>query len=657
MQDIIRLLPESLANQIAAGEVVQRPSSVVKELLENAIDAKATQIHLIVKDAGKTLIQIIDNGKGMSETDARMSFERHATSKISSSDDLFAIRTFGFRGEALASIAAVAQVELKTRTEKQETGTLIEIEGSKIEKQEAVATPKGTSIAVKNLFFNVPARRKFLKSDAVEFKHVLEEFQRVALTNPQVSMSLHHNDQEIYNLRNGKPAKRIIGLFGKSYQEQLIPCQEDLEVIKVEGYIGKPESSKRTKGEQFFFVNGRYIRHASLHHAVMNAFEGLLPDGNYPFYKLSIEIDPKDVDVNVHPTKTEVKFSDERTVYAVVSAAVKQALASYGIAPSIDFGIDVNFAKDNQPHMPTSFENTSEPTETTTAFSKFSDLGAEPPHVDFGADLDFSTTEDKPAVTKISSRMNDWKDENSTPPPVMKPWNNNTSSGIDPFNDVDLNIPSENEESQATELRFSSAANTETSSDEINESEKREPIQIRDSYILFQVKSGFMLMDQEAAHERVLYERFMQQINNNSGVSQKLLFPRTLELNPVDLALLAEFRHEIEALGFSIEVAGKTKVIISGMPVAIKDSSEKETLEGIIEQLKLNKSELELSNTQNIARSLAKRTCIKKGDHLEKEEMNAIVEQLFACPTPSYAPDGRKTIVMMNLNEIEALFV
>jgi DNA mismatch repair protein MutL len=359
MLDIIQLLPDSIANQIAAGEVVQRPSSVVKELLENSIDAEATQVQLIVREAGKTLIQVIDNGKGMSETDARMCFERHATSKIRTSDDLFKIRTMGFRGEAMASIAAVSQVELKTRRSTDELGTMVRIEASEHKAQEAISTPEGTNLLVKNLFYNVPARRNFLKSNPVEMRHIIDEFQRVALSNPDIAFSLYHNDAEIYNLPSGKLSRRIVDLFGKSYREQLAPCEEETSFVTVRGFVGKPQFAKKTRGEQFFFANNRFIKNSYLNHAVMSAFEGLMPEGSHPFYVLFIEIDPVHIDINVHPTKTEIKFDDERTVYAIVQAAVRKSMSQHNLAPSLDFDTNINYS--NQFF---SFNNAPTPTST-----------------------------------------------------------------------------------------------------------------------------------------------------------------------------------------------------------------------------------------------------------------------------------------------------
>ncbi|MBB6463826.1 DNA mismatch repair endonuclease MutL [Flammeovirga kamogawensis] len=662
MQDVIRLLPESLANQIAAGEVVQRPASVVKELVENAIDAGSDSIVLKVKDAGKTLIQVIDNGIGMSETDVRMSFERHATSKILSSDDLFNINTFGFRGEALASIAAVAQVVVKTKKEDDEIGTTIEIEGSEIKKQEPISTPKGTSFSVKNLFFNVPARRKFLKSNPVELKHIIDEFQRVALAHPEISMLMISDDKEIYNLRAGNIAKRIVSMFGKSYQEQLYPCQEDLDVIKVRGYIGKPENAKKTRGEQFFFVNGRYIKHSALNHAIMTAYDSILPESHFPFYLLYIEIDPSDVDVNVHPTKTEVKFADERTTYAIVSAAVKQALASYGVAPSIDFGIDVNFAKDRKESILGS--NKMIPPLENDLTSNIPDLPA-PSSNDFSSasnsldnfsvNVPFDQSSENDDFVKVSSRLNTWN-QPSSDMPDFTPWN--------PI-EMDDNQSSNNfSNSDSTEqsLTYSSRANDLDNSTEKDTtlegfpSDNVIPIQLHNKYIMYQVKSGVMWMDQEAAHERILYEKFLSQIENTSGVSQQLLFPKTVQLNPSDFALFSDFATEIAALGFNFKVENDNTILINGVPAIIQGGDEQEILEELFEQIKHNQEQLRLSSNENIARALAKRASIKSGQLLELQEMKSMIEQLFSCSSPNYTPDGKKTVVLMDTAQIEGMF-
>lgn len=665
MQDVIRLLPESLANQIAAGEVVQRPASVVKELVENAIDAGSDSIVLKVKDAGKTLIQVIDNGYGMSETDVRMSFERHATSKINNSDDLFKINTFGFRGEALASIAAVAQVTVKTRREEDELGVLLDIEGSEVKNQEPINTPQGTAFSIKNLFFNVPARRKFLKSNPVELKHIIDEFQRVALAHPEISMTMISDDKEIYNLRAGNIAKRIVSMFGKSYQEQLYPCQEDLGVIKVKGYIGKPENAKKTRGEQFFFVNGRYIKHSALNHAIMTAYDNILPENHFPFYLLFIELDPANVDVNVHPTKTEVKFSDERTTYAIVSAAVKQALASYGVAPSIDFGIDVNFAKDeengfspsnttdinnidlssNIPDLPSPSENNS---------STFNDnVNTSTPIDDFVLNVPFDQENNGEDFVKVSSRLNSWSDKNTGDMPDFTPWNQEEEQ----LSTNDFSTSDSPEEP----ITYSSRANDIEHTEEKRSenvgfpSDNVIPAQLHQKFIMYQVKSGVMLMNQEAAHERILYEKFLLQIENSSGVSQQLLFPKKVHLNPADFALFTEFTPEITALGFSFTVEEDNSILIKGIPAIIQGGDEQEILEELLEQVKHNQ-ELRLSANENIARALAKRACIKAGQVLEQQEMKSMIEQLFSCESPNYTPDGKKTIVLMDTAQIERLF-
>lgn len=621
MQDVINLLPESLANQIAAGEVVQRPASAVKELLENSIDAQATQIQLIVKDAGKTLIQVIDDGKGMSETDARMCFERHATSKISDSQDLFAIHTFGFRGEALASIAAVAQVELKTKRPEDEMGTKICIEGSEIKSQEPVMCQNGTSISIKNLFFNVPARRNFLKSNPVELKYILEEFQRVALCNPEISMTMYQNDLETLNLGAGNLPKRIVGIFGKNYQENLLPCEEEVQHIKVSGYVGKPETSKKTRGEQFFFANGRFIKHHYLNHAVMNAYEGLLQDNTFPFYLLNIEIDPKHIDVNVHPTKTEVKFDDERTVYAIVRAAVKQALAKNGALPSIDFEMNVNFGQFDQASLS---KPQSKPVEKVP--------------------VNISTSN-----PRQESNLKNW--EKLFPPtdhtPKQQPWEM-------------PEIPDNSPEEKSSEITFSSAANEISDVSHSNGQHvggKKSVMQIRNKYILSQVKSGLMIIDQEAAMERILFERFLSNIErHSSGASQQLLFPRTIQLPPSDYALMVELKEEITSLGFLIEEFGSNALIINGIPVDVAGVDEKEMIESFIEQFKSNQSEISLSNQENAARSLAKRMANRSAQNLDERGMNALIEQLFACSNPNYSPSGKKTLAMMSMDKIDGLF-
>ncbi|WP_215225945.1 DNA mismatch repair endonuclease MutL [Echinicola shivajiensis] len=622
MSDIIQLLPDAIANQIAAGEVVQRPSSALKEMLENSIDAGATDIKVIIKEAGKNLMQVIDNGKGMSLTDARMSFERHATSKIRNSEDLFAIRTFGFRGEAMASIAAVAQVELKTKTEEDELGSLICIEGSEVKKQEPVVTPKGTSIAVKNLFFNVPARRNFLKSNPVELKHIVEEFQRVALSYPEISFSLINNDIELFKLSPGKLSQRIVGIFGKNYQGQLVACEEDTPHVKIKGYVGKPENAKKSRGEQYFFVNNRYIKSHYLNHAVGNAYEGLMASDQHPFYVLFLEIDPSHIDINVHPTKTEIKFDDERTIYSVVKAGVKQALGAHNVVPTLDFSMDVNFTEnwnhDEVRKEELSREN-SYKTYSSPSFKKQDTSGWEKL---FEGEKDHTDNIRKEAFEQ---------------------------SSIAPSTEL---------------MTFSSKANDEV----VEKKEDKLPVtpavetsagttfQVELSYIVAQLGAGLLLLDQQASHERILYERYLKQLQSNGGASQQCLFPQSISLSPTDFALVMDLQEEMNSLGFIVEEFGKQTLLIKGVPADIQINNEKALFEGLLEQFKHFKSELSLDNRENLARSLAKRSSIKKGTKLNHQEMETIVGQLFACQNPNYGLSGNKTFVKLDLSKIRSFF-
>lgn len=631
MSDIIHLLPDSIANQIAAGEVVQRPASAVKELLENAIDAGSRSIQLIVKEAGKTLIQVIDDGKGMSETDARMCFERHATSKIRKADDLFTIKTMGFRGEAMASIAAIAQVELRSRRPEDELGTMVRIEASELKVQEPVACPVGTSISVKNLFYNVPARRNFLKSNAVEFRHILDEFIRIALANPSVAFSLYQNDLEVYNLQPGRLSQRIVAIFGNSYKEQLAACTEDTDLIKLSGYIGKPEFARKTRGEQFFFVNNRYIKHPYLHHAVMSAYENLLTDDSFPFYVIFISIDPKHIDVNVHPTKTEIKFDDDKTAYAIIQAAVKKALGAYNIAPSLDFDQNVNFElMIGQPQNP---------------FQEADKHITKPLDKPFDKDLD--------EVNKGYAQLSPREKSN------MKNWEVLYGSSA---NNANFRMPSKEEPSATTtnqEITFESALNrrsVDTYRREESLFDSKTTFQIHNSYIVTQVKSGMMIVDQQAAHERILYERYMAYLQHKSGASQQLIFPQMVELNPADFALLQELSEELRALGFIIEPMGKTALAINGIPADIPAGSERNVLEGMLEQYKFQQSNLKISGSESLARALARRSAMKKGVALSLPEMNALIDQLFACAMPGYAPDGNLTICMFDMDKLAGFF-
>lgn len=599
MPDIIQLLPDSIANQIAAGEVVQRPASAVKELMENAIDAEASHIKLILKEAGKTLLQVMDDGKGMSETDARMSLERHATSKIRKAEDLFSLRTMGFRGEALASLAAVSQLEMKTRLADEELGTLLAVEASEVKRQEPVVCDKGTSISIKNLFYNIPARRNFLKSNANEYQHIVDEFQRLALSHPEISFQLIETDSIEYDLPPGKLSQRIVGIFGKSYQEQLAPCQEETALVRITGYLGKPHFARKKRGEQFLFVNKRFIRSNYLNHAVMSAFEGLLTENSFPFYVLFIEIDPKHIDVNVHPTKTEIKFDDERAVYAVVLSAVRQAIGAHNLTPAIDFDADVNI------------------------ISKLTNASAQSKEVYF--DERFSTALHR-------SNHDHWEkifegDENKR---IMRPAEE---------------LPN------VQTLRFESAVNQS-----VEVPEEKACFQLHNRYIVKQVKSGMMIVDQQAAHERILFEKFLNQVKNKSAQSQQSLFPQTITFNAADFAIVMEMQQEIEALGFRIEVFGKNTLLVSGVPGNISASKEKELFEGLIEQFKINQAELTVPLSENLARALAKRASLKSGQVLVREEMRALVDSLFVCTTPNYSPDGKPTFFIFELNKIETYF-
>ncbi len=599
MPDIIQLLPDSIANQIAAGEVVQRPASAVKELMENAIDAEASNIKLIIREAGKTLLHVIDDGKGMSETDARMSLERHATSKIRKAEDLFTLHTMGFRGEALASLAAVAQLEMKTRLPDDELGTLLLVEASEVKRQEPVACDKGTSISIKNLFYNIPARRNFLKSNANEYQHIVDEFQRLALSHPEIAFQLIETDSIEYDLPPGKLSQRIVSIFGKAYQEQLAPCQEETALVKITGYLGKPHFARKKRGEQFLFVNKRFIRSNYLNHAVMAAFEGLLPENSFPFYVLFIEIDPKHIDVNVHPTKTEIKFDDERAVYAVVLSAVRQAIGAHNLTPAIDFDADVNI------------------------ISKLTNASAQSKEVYF---------EERFSTSLHRSNVDNWDK-------LFEGSNRIISSKTpDPVPGFQT-------------LRFESAMNQSSETPE-----EKAFFQLHNRYIVKQVKSGMMIVDQQTAHERILFEKFLKQMRNKSAQSQQSLFPQTITFNAADFALIMEMQQEIEALGFRLEVFGKNTLLITGVPGNIAANREKELFEGLIEQFKINQSELSVPLSENLARSLAKRASIKSGNTLAREEMQSLVEGLFVCDTPNYSPEGRPIFFIFDLPKIESYF-
>ncbi|MBD1394005.1 DNA mismatch repair endonuclease MutL [Mucilaginibacter glaciei] len=616
MPDIIHLLPDAVANQIAAGEVVQRPASAVKELIENAIDAGADKIQLILKDAGKSLIQVIDNGCGMSVTDARMCFERHATSKIRKADDLFAIRTMGFRGEAMASIAAIAQVELKTRRHEDELGTCICIEGSEVVKQEACSANTGTSISIKNLFCNTPARRNFLKSNPVEMRHIIDEFQRVALANPQVFLTMHHDGQEVYHLPSSAMKQRIVHLFGNNYNQRLVPVEEETTIINLRGFVGKPEFARKTRGEQFFFVNNRFIKDAYLNHAVLTAFQELLPDETYPLYVLFIDIDPAKIDINVHPTKTEIKYQDEKSIYAIIRSAVKRSLGKYNITPTLDFDQENSIG-----HLitPKPFDEIIQP---SIAFNPdFNPFAAE-----------------KKADREI---------------PYLRD-NNNYREAI-PRNWDTLYEISKREDTLQHEMHPQQSMPA-VEEQEITKSSEKQFFQVHNRFIMSQIKSGFMLISQQAAHERILYERFLQQLQNHSGTSQQSLFPQSVTLNSADFELLRELLPDIRGLGFDIREFGKNTVVVEGIPADINNANEHELLEQLLEGFKNNLAILKLDKRDNLARSLARNAAIKTGVKLSMEEMNQLVDQLFACQMPNLALNGKPVISTFTLAELAERF-
>lgn len=618
MPDIIKLLPDSVANQIAAGEVVQRPASAVKELLENALDAGADKIQLIIKDAGKSLIQVIDNGCGMSATDARMCFERHATSKINKAEDLFAIRTMGFRGEAMASIAAIAQVELKTKKHEDELGTLIQIEASEVVNQEPCATTCGTSISVKNLFYNIPARRNFLKSNPVEMRHIIDEFQRVALAHPEIYFTLHHDGQEVYHLPATQLKQRIIHLLGNNYNERLVPVDEQTSIIQVKGFIGKPAFAKKTRGDQFFFVNNRFIKDGYLNHAVMIAYEQLLPDDCFPLYVLFIEIDPAKIDINVHPTKTEIKYQDEKAIYAIIRSAVKRSLGQYNITPTLDF------------NQETAFQGmiTEKPFDEIT-----------PPSIHFNPDFN-PFKEDQKSSTKEIPFLRDI----------------DTKRGI-PSNWDTLYEIAQQKENEQQVFNLSSSKTAQTGEHQIESLGSRQVFQLHQRYIITQIKSGLMLVDQQAAHERILYERFLIQLEQNKGSSQQSLFPQTVTLNTTDFALANELLPDFHALGFQIRAFGKNTLVIEGVPADIPENNDLAAmLEELIEGFKNNHTILKLDKRDNLARTLAKNSAIKAGTTLETEEMNDLIDQLFACQMPNVSLNGKQIIVKLTLEELAERF-
>ncbi len=594
MPDIIKLLPDSVANQIAAGEVIQRPASVVKELMENSVDAQSSNIKVIIKDSGRTLIQVIDDGSGMSETDARLSFERHATSKISSAQDLFEIRTKGFRGEALASIGAVSMVELKTRKAENDSGTLIILNGSRVETQEPCSCPTGSNFSVKNLFYNIPARRKFLKSDNTEMRHIITEFQKIAIAHPEIRFSLYHNENEIYNLGKGNFRQRIIGVFGKQINIDLITLETATTLIDIKGFIGKPENARRTYGEQFFFVNNRFMKHPYFHKAVIEAYQNILPPEAIPSYFIFMEIDPASIDINIHPTKTEIKFEDERSIWQILMASVKEALGRFNIVPSLDFGDEAL--------------------------------------IDIPVRSSFKNIPDPPSI-EIDPRYDPFAGEERM---------SNQNRIIERF---------EKENNSGWEKLYSALEGEEPVPVKIETG--RTFFQIKNKYIVCPVKSGLMLIDQKRAHERILYERFLENLNDNKSISQTELYPVNIELNPADIFVLKEIEDDIRLLGFNFQLSDKNMISITGRPSEIGSGDPVMMLEILLEEYKKTQSDPANGVREKVAAAMAGASAIPYGKILMKNEMEDLFDTLFSCKSPNYSPKGKPVINILTLEEID----
>ena len=585
MPDIIKLLPDSIANKIAAGEVIQRPASVVKELMENALDAGADSIQVIVKDAGRTLIQIVDNGMGMSETDARMSFERHATSKIRNADDLYAIRSMGFRGEALASMAAVAQIELRTKQTADIMGTRILIDGSTLIKHEPFQTMQGTSLSVKNLFFNVPARRKFLKSDAAEFKHLMDEFSRIALAQPEIAFSLYHNDSEVVILQKSNTRQRIVNLLGRKYNEQLVPVSEQTNYVEISGFVGKPESAKKSRGDQFLFVNRRYIRSAYLHHAVRAAYEEMIPEEAHPMYVLYLEVDPARIDINVHPTKQEIKFEDERLIYNYLRVSVRHALGKYSVTPSLDF-------------------------EQGSAFSGISGGEGTAPM-------------ERPAAGRIKTHDDD----------NLRNWQL-LYEGL-----------------SLSPLHASSPAALLPDNGETAVTSPLETLQIHGTFIVAQIKTGMLVVDQQAAHQRILYERYLSAMQTGSGGTQKSLFPETMELSSVESRVLSDILPEVNKMGFDIQEFGGNSFVIHGAPALLQDQNPSEVLNPLIAEY-IEDVGVGMGLQERVARAMCLSSAVHQGVRMTLEERLHLIENLFTCENPYTSPSGRRCFVSLPIEEL-----
>ena len=617
MADIINLLPENISNQIAAGEVIQRPASAVKELLENAVDAGATEIRLFVNDAGKELIQVIDNGKGMSETDARMSFERHATSKIKIIDDLFHIKTMGFRGEALASIAGVAQVELKTKMSGEPVGTFIEIENSVVRTQEPVAMDEGTNISMKNLFFNVPARRNFLKSNASELRHIVDEFIRVAMAFPSLFFSLTSNGQEVFHLEKSSLKQRIIQILGNNYAAKLVSVKEETDYMNIYGFAGKPETAKKTRGDQYFFVNNRFIKSPYLNHAVMNAFSEMIAKDSFPMYTLFIDIDPSRLDINVHHTKQEIKFEDEKLIYAFVQSAVKHALAQYSVTPTLDFDLDISIQQTDAVAKPFTSEKQASAASTSL----------------------YKTFTQKNQAHFIESKSN------------LGSWDNNLLKQ----NVYNSPVNATGTTTKDKEDLYSFSKNGDLPLP-VKKPTSEEYIQIHKSFIIAQNENGFIIIHQQNAHERILYERFTEALQGKPISIQTSLFPEAIELTPADSVLLSELLPDLNLLGYQVEPFGNNTFVIQGSPADVADGNEKESLEKILEQYKHFNMDIRLGRREKLMRSLAWQQAIKAGTYLSEKEIQTLVENLFNCQINNTTPNGKPVFLEFKKDELDKMF-
>ena len=615
MSDIIRLLPDAVANQIAAGEVIQRPASAVKELMENAIDAGATKVQLILRDAGKSLIQVVDDGNGMSDTDARLCFERHATSKIRKSDDLYTLRTMGFRGEALASIAAVAQVELKTRLVNTEIGTKIFIEGSEVKVQEPVAAPEGTSFAIKNLFYNVPARKNFLKSDPVESRHINEEFIRVALANPEIAFTMHQNGHLVYDLKKGNFKQRIAAIFGNNYSERMVPIEEDTTIVTMEGFVGKPEFSKKSRGEQYFFVNGRFIKDNYLHHAVSAAFESLIPKDAYPSYWLNIAIDPASIDVNIHPTKTEIKFLDDKNVYAILRATVKRALGKFSVMPSLDFEQEPSFI---------------------VPIDKMNSIPVQP------------TIKVNPNYNPFKTETNDGSSNR-----FRTQWNNvepaRTQEWLKAHEDLKKQNP-------AVQQQFENTSTEKSLSDLLEDLDDFRFVQVSPKHFTASSENGLLVIDIMGAYERIHYERYLHALEKKPAAAQQQLFPPQVHLSPADAQMVKELEDDLRKLGFDLSDFGNNTIVVNGIPSELESGNEEQFLHQIFEQYRNNKDQIRLSSHENLARSMTRSLMSRVNRKFAARELKQIAIDLLQCESPNYNITGKPILKWLHESDIQSLF-